>query len=130
MIRLKNFECVLRDYYKDNYHVNNVSIHPHGQPYLSVSGNSRPKHSLTVIDPFCHINLYLVDIIFAKAVCISIPGGPPELPSPRGQGERTIYSHYKLGAGQLRESSWYGYTDSFGKNDVYQVWVYMAKWVN
>ena len=22
---------------------------------------------------------YLVDIIFAKAVCISIPGGPPEL---------------------------------------------------
>ena len=35
-----------------------------------------------------------------------------------------IDSHYKLGAGQLRECSRYGYTDSFGKNDVYQVGCY------
>ena len=29
------------------------------------------------------ISTYLVDIIFAKAVCISIPGGLPELPRPQ-----------------------------------------------
>ena len=45
---------------------------------------------------------YLVDIIFAKVVCISIPGGLPELPE--APKIRTIDSHYKLGARQLSGS--------------------------
>ena len=47
---------------------------------LGLKGNSRPKHMNPQLTPFA-ISTYLVDIIFAKVVCISIPGALPELPS-------------------------------------------------
>ena len=62
----------------------------------------------------------MVDIIFDKVVCISIPGGLPELTRPQLiMGVNCPY------LGQLnKDSSRYGNTDSFGKNDVYQVGCY------
>ena len=86
----------------------------------SLKGEFHTKTHAPLIYPFCHSNLPGRHH-FCQSYLYFHTGSTPWAVLPRGQAGRTIDSHYKLGAGQAVESSRYGNTDSFGKNDVYQV---------
>ena len=76
-----------------------ISVNSAGAAYSpEIKGEFQAKTHAPSIDPFCHINL--VDIIFAKVVCISILGGLPELSSQEDKagGQLTPIINWRRGS--------------------------------
>ena len=111
-----------------------MTIHIIALPYFHIAwpvkGEFQAKTHAPLIDPFCHIATYLVDIIFAKVVCISIPGGLPELPRPQLiMGVNCPYL-LSLSSGSSGAPPSMHIQTTLAKKNVYQVGCYMAKVVN
>merc|ERR1712082_191555 len=89
-----------------------------------LKGNSmQAKTHAPLIDPFCHINLPGRHN-FCQSCLYFHTGRTPWPAPPPAYNESQLSSRLVLLGGQLRESSRYGNTDSFGKNYVYQVGCY------
>ena len=88
-----------------------------------VKGEFHTKTHAPLIYPFCHINLPGRNHFCQSCLYFHTGSTPWAAPPPAYNGSQ-LSSRLVLLGGQLRECSWYGNTDNFGKNDVYQVGCY------